>query len=264
MTREGIGFCLAPVRRAGWLQPGPNSFVRQRRHQSLGVEHRAVAEHEIDGTGQFDGQHRVGLELVAQLGFQARGQRTHDFVVALGNHRRLPKSPAQIRVAQFGAAQSFDLAGAGHRAFDQAAVGHEILDGGETLDVADFVEERQPQMFADAGNGLEQGVVAPSRGLGELLELGFQGGDLGVVMADQGQIVLEGEAGGWDYLPASAALLPSDRGWSGPGGGSDGCRPVDGIGCGPAVQSAARRTGCVDAAAPAAAVWRRDRHRPAG
>ena len=48
-------------------------------------------------------------------------------------------------------------------------------------------------MFADARHGLEQGVVAPSGGFGELLELCFQGGDLGVVMADEGQIVLEGQ-----------------------------------------------------------------------
>ena len=173
--------CLAaPVRRAGWLQPGPNSLVRQRRDQSFRVEHRVVTQHEIDGARQLDGQHRVGFELVAQLGFQALGQRTDDRVIALGNHRRLAENPAQIRIAQFGAAQALELAGAGHRAFDQAAITQEVLDGGEAVDVADFVEERQTQMFADAGHRLEQSVIAPSGGFGESLQLCFQGGDLGV------------------------------------------------------------------------------------
>jgi len=48
-------------------------------------------------------------------------------------------------------------------------------------------------MFADARDGLEQGVIAPGRGLGELLELFFQTVIWVVVMADQGQIVLEGQ-----------------------------------------------------------------------
>jgi len=48
-------------------------------------------------------------------------------------------------------------------------------------------------MFADAGHGLEQSVVARGGGLGELLELFFQDGDLRVVMPDERQIVLEGQ-----------------------------------------------------------------------
>jgi LDH2 family malate/lactate/ureidoglycolate dehydrogenase len=31
-------------------------------------------EHEIDGTGQLDGQHGVGLELIAQACFEALGE----------------------------------------------------------------------------------------------------------------------------------------------------------------------------------------------
>jgi len=48
-------------------------------------------------------------------------------------------------------------------------------------------------MFADAGHGLEQGVVARGGGFGESLELFFQDGDLRVVMPDERQIVLEGQ-----------------------------------------------------------------------
>jgi len=42
------------------------------------------------------------------------------------------------------------------RAFDQPTVGQEIFDGGESLDVADFVEDGQAQVLTDAGTGLKQ------------------------------------------------------------------------------------------------------------
>jgi hypothetical protein len=70
------------------------------------------------------------------------------------------------------------VAGAGHRAFDQAAVGEEILDGGEAVDVADFVEDGHSEVFADAGDGLEEGIVAREGLLGEPVELFLQLGDL--------------------------------------------------------------------------------------
>ncbi len=81
-------------------------------------------------------------------------------VIAFGDDGGFAKGPAQIGVAELGAAQAFDLAGAGDGAFDQAAVGEEVFDGGEAVDVADFVEDGQAEVFADAGHGLEQGIVA--------------------------------------------------------------------------------------------------------
>ena len=50
------------------------------------------------------------------------------------------EAPAQIGIAQLGAAQALDLAGAGNGAFDQPAIGEEIFDGGEAGDVTDLVE----------------------------------------------------------------------------------------------------------------------------
>ena len=61
------------------------------------------------------------------------GQRPDDVDIAFGDDGRFAKGPAQIGIAQFGAAQALDLAGAGHRAFDQAAVGQKIFDGGEAV-----------------------------------------------------------------------------------------------------------------------------------
>ena len=78
----------------------------QRGHQAFRIEHRVVAQHEIDGAGQFDGQHGVGFEFVAaHFGFQSLSQRADGGVIALGNHRRFAKRPAQIGIAQLGPAQ---------------------------------------------------------------------------------------------------------------------------------------------------------------
>ena len=52
--------------------------MRQRGHHAFGIEDRVVAEHEIDGAGQLDGQDGVGLELVAQPCFQPLGQRRYE------------------------------------------------------------------------------------------------------------------------------------------------------------------------------------------
>jgi len=50
---------------------------------------------------------------------------------------------------------------------DQAAVGGEVLDGGEAVDVVNFIEKRQGQDLADAGDGAQAvegvGVVALGR-----------------------------------------------------------------------------------------------------
>jgi len=65
-----------------------------------------VLEHEIDGAGQFDGQHGVGLELVAiHSGFQALGQWPDDLVIPFGDDGRFAEGPAQIGIAQLGPAQ---------------------------------------------------------------------------------------------------------------------------------------------------------------
>ncbi len=99
-------------------------------------------------------------------------------MVPFGDDGRFPESPAQIGVAQLGPAQAFDLAGAGHRAFDQAAVGQEILHRGEALDVADLVEDGQAQVFADPGHRLQERILPRGDLFGLSLECFFHLEDL--------------------------------------------------------------------------------------
>ena len=120
-------------------------------------------------------------------------ERADDERITFGDDGGFAEGPAQIGIAELGAAQALDLAGTGDGAFDQAAIGEEILHGGKAGDVADLVENGQPKIIADAGHGLEQGEV-PAGGLfGEFEQFLFEAGQLGVVMADEGQIVLQGE-----------------------------------------------------------------------
>jgi hypothetical protein len=49
----------------GSPRSGPKLLARQPGDQLLGVKHGFGLEHEIDGAGQLDGQHGVGLEFVA-------------------------------------------------------------------------------------------------------------------------------------------------------------------------------------------------------
>ena len=168
-----------------------------------------VFEHEIDGACEFDGQDGVGFEFVAiHSGFQALCQWTQDQVIPLGNDGGFAKSPAQIRVAEFGPAQALDLAGAGDGAFDQAAIGEEILDGGKAVDVADFMEDGQGQVLTDAGCGLEQGEVAVGGLPGELEQFFFEEGQLRVIMADESQIILQGELAGGMIFEGEELFFP--------------------------------------------------------
>jgi hypothetical protein len=147
--------------------------------EPLGVEDGFVLEHKVSGPGQFDGQDGIGLELVAvHFGLQLLGQGFEPVMIAFGDHGRFAKGPAQVRVAELGAAQTFDLAGAGDGAFDQAAVREEVFDGRKTADVTDLVENGQAEIFADAGDGLQQGVFATGDLFGLALEFLFELKDL--------------------------------------------------------------------------------------
>lgn len=73
-----------------------------------------------------------------------------------------------VRIAEFGPALAFDLAGAGDGAFDQTAIGEEIFDAGEAGDVADLVQDGQAEVIADAWRGFQQGEVAAGGLFGEV------------------------------------------------------------------------------------------------
>ena len=182
--------------------------MAQRRDEAFGIEDGFGLEHEIDGAGQLDGQHGIRLELVVEPRFESLGQRADDQRITFGHHGGFAEGPAQIRIAELGTAQALDLPGAGDGAFDEAAIREKILHGGKAGDVADLVENGQPEVIADTGCGLQQGEVAAGSLFGESEEFLFEAGQLGVVMTDEGQIVLQGELAHWVRLGRKQLFAP--------------------------------------------------------
>jgi hypothetical protein len=79
-------------------------------------------------------------------GFQSLGQGTNDGVLAFGTDGGSAESPAPVGVAQLSAAEAFGFGRASHGAFDQAAIGQKVFDGGKSVDVADLVEDVRPRL----------------------------------------------------------------------------------------------------------------------
>ena len=123
-TDGGLGVNADPVRQSG-LATGRSKTLglNHGANEAFRIEDRFVLEHEVNCAREFDRQDGIRLELVAlEARLEALGHGTDDGVIAFGNHGRFAKGPPQVRVAEFGAAQPFDLAGAGHGAFDQPAI----------------------------------------------------------------------------------------------------------------------------------------------
>ncbi len=119
-----------------------------------------------------------------------------------------PKAQRRYGLPSLSTAQALDLPGAGDGAFDEAAIREKILHGGKAGDVADLVENGQPEVIADTGCGLQQGEVAAGSLFGESEEFLFEAGQLGVVMTDEGQIVLQGELAHWVRLGRKQLFAP--------------------------------------------------------
>lgn len=187
---------------------GQNSVVSQRSDQALGIEDGFGFKHKIDGAGDFDGQDGVGLELT-HAGFQALAKGTDEVRVPFGDDGGFAEGPAQIGVAEFGAAQTLDVAGRSDGAFDEATVREEVFDRGEAGDVADLVEDGHGQDGTDAGDGLQEGEIGRGMGLGQLDQVSIQGGDLGVIMADEVQGVLEAELVNWMGFLSQEVFVPA-------------------------------------------------------
>ena len=157
VTRKGIGYESDPVRRPGSQSPGSKLVSAQRCREAVRIEHGVTAEHEIDRPSELDGDHGIGLEFVPlHAGLQPLSQRTNYRVIAFGDHGGFAEGPPEIRVAELGTSQAFDFAGTGHRAFDQAAVGQEVLNGWEALNLTNLAENGHPQVLTNTWNGFEE------------------------------------------------------------------------------------------------------------
>ena|SRR5436309_3543585 len=132
------------------------------------------------------------------------------------------------------------------------------------VDVPDFVENGQAQVFTDPRHALQQRIVAAGDFFGLSLEFLFQGEDLLIEMANHGQVVFQSDLAQGIVFGPQQLFLPGIARAPGLPGREGGCGPVDGSGCEPAILNGARRRRCADAAVHAAAVCPPDRRRPVG
>jgi hypothetical protein len=82
--------------------------------------------------------------------------------------RGLREGPREVGIPNLRASCPLALARRFLRTLDQAAIGDEILDAGEPLDIMDFIEKDETENFAEPGHGLEQ-----IQGIGVVLLGGF-------------------------------------------------------------------------------------------
>ena len=100
------------------------------------------------------GQDREGFAFAVLVGKPV--EVFFPWLIAFEEERgRFAEGPLEMGIADLFAASaglfSVGLLGA----FDEPAVGDEILNGGEAMDVFDLIEDDKAQDPADAGNGLE-------------------------------------------------------------------------------------------------------------
>jgi hypothetical protein len=104
------------------------------------IERRFALSHRVDGTGQLMREHRQRLAFA--LFFLQAGQRFLPCrIVAQEQHRGFGKGPLEIRMPDLCAGCAVALARRFLGTLDEAAVGDEILDPEEALNIMDFIEQ---------------------------------------------------------------------------------------------------------------------------
>ena len=184
-------------------------------------------------------------------------------VIAFGNDSSLAKSPAQVRVAQFPSAQPLDLARAGNRSLNQAAVREEIFDCRKTLNLTDLAEDGRPRFSPIPGrSGAESN---PGKCFsGQSFKFFLKLGDLVIIVADHSQVVLEADPAHGMLLSRQESLFPGIAVGSGLLRRNTVMGELMGIDPGEQFGTVPDKEECVDAGGRAEGACRRDRRRRAG
>lgn len=144
-------------------------------------------QHKIDGPAKLmgkDGQ-RPGLVVFVCHTFQP-GLRLR--VLTQEQHRCLAESPLQIGVADLAPGGAIRLACRLFFAFDQTAIGGEVLHGWKALNGMDLVEDHQGENLTNARRRTQQYQAVLVTFPGVLLDMPFNPGVLFVIKVDQIQI----------------------------------------------------------------------------
>jgi hypothetical protein len=178
----------------GQLDGGlPLSPQGLRGHEALQIKRLFPCEHVIHGPRQLMGEHgqRCGF---AGFAFQFGKVRLAGPVLPSEEDRGFGKGPAQMDIADLPArrAQPFVVRLLG--AFDQPAVGDEILHPRKAGDVVDFIEEDQGENLANPRHRLQAGKRLDIVGFGRARDIEFDLAQELIVVLDEGDIHFDGLA----------------------------------------------------------------------
>src|SRR5262249_31676602 len=131
--------------------------ARSRGEEAFAVEDLLLAEQVVDGAAPAGGRGPQGAGRAVLL--RAAGEPALG-LLALAEEQAggLGEGPFEMRIADLVAAGALLLPGRFVAAPDQAGVGQELPDLGETPDVVDLIKEDQRQHRANAGDGTQAGV----------------------------------------------------------------------------------------------------------
>lgn len=121
------------------------------------VKRLLVFKHEIDGPTQFVGEDREGLGFAVFTGKPLEKLFT-GLIAFKEKDGSLREGPLKVGVTDLFATGAVFFAVGFFDAFDQTAVGDEVLDPREAFNGFDLVKDNQAEDSSDPGNGLEQGI----------------------------------------------------------------------------------------------------------
>jgi hypothetical protein len=165
------------------LTPSPPSVTEE----SVHIEGGLLFEHEIGGATELGGQDAQGLPLgvflseTLEIGVAGRiAQEEADGGLAEG--------PLDVGITDLGPGDAEGLSVGFLGAFDEAAVGREILGRGKAGDVADLIEEGEAQDLSDAVDAHEEAEGVGVVDSGQLKDGVFELGDEGVVVVEEREV----------------------------------------------------------------------------
>ncbi len=174
---------------------------------SFRIKRFSRLQHIISRPGELIGEDGVAFEF-AVFGDQLVGIGGDQRMVAFANDRGFTKGPTQIRVAHLAAAESLDFAGAGDRAFDQAAVAGEVLHRGKTSDGIHFVEDGHGQHLSDPMDAEQELEVAALVLLGVFGDRPVEFVDLQIIDFDEFHVTADSHLMVRVFILGENALLP--------------------------------------------------------
>ncbi len=174
------------------LTPSPPLVTDEAVH----IKGGSLFQHEVGGAAELGGQHARGLSLRVLFA------ESLEIVVAWGivfeeADGGFTEGPLDVGVADLGTGEAERLSIGFLGAFDEPAVGREVLGRGEAGDIADLIEKGEAQDLSDTVDTHEEAESIGVVDSGELKDGALELGDKVVVVVEGGEVGPDGGLDGW-------------------------------------------------------------------